>query len=761
LQLGRVGRVNPEARYGLVSDCENTSKSMSYGEKDYGVEVLESPPSKIFDHTELSSMLGTGTDEVSVWYRLGDPLMELEKVLSIQWLSTISNDLLFQVLPLIMASIETLALKNNVLARGQLIKLLRVFRIKVSQHPQIKLRFLILARSEPFKDFWKVSLIFDLDAYRESAAIHDDLKEYFDEDSEVLHIPNDDNCPNALKCFEVLSANKEFLVQFAATEIFIPGSGLKLRTRFRRFRFIKNSFRAARAVDTVLLKLGIEDRSRAVTLLDKMRQCGIISTYGKLPRPFEDNRRVWFWNSKVSVNRESACLRIQTGEKISCWKLADALGSHHVVTSIDMNIHVDMLDLQSFSFWTKDIFSVNADNEKFLAFKHVLHPLYKFDCMDFKRSVSNSEVSATEAKSDTSLSSAENITSSSFNGLCGAATSIDHVFCSIARPFILSLKYLPEGPLDGDVSQWPTCGSRLIVKKGDNLFQDLFCQTVFRFFDALWKLNGSEFPHNLIPFIYTYEVFPVELKIGFMEMVQNTVALKDFDWKVWKEKHSHDAQVLNHMVRSAAGAYIGAYALGVRDRHWDNVLIKDESVLIHIDFGFILGQAPPIDAPRFSISQSMQEAFESVGIWNDFLEVSRCAFSILRSHAGRISRIVHMLFEPLGFQTHVLHDFLHSKFSLNSHVSESESSNNIITQLKNSATAWKTKLKSLFHDSLDPMFYSLLKHHFPPAVLAMWIVDQQRDGLQRQGSKQRLRRRASLKTTSPENSDENSSPLIV
>ena len=28
------------------------------------------------------------------------------------------------------------------------------------------------------------------------------------------------------------------------------------------------------------------------------------------------------------------------------------------------------------------------------------------------------------------------------------------------------------------------------------------------------------------------------------------------------------------MINSAAGAVVGGYVLGVRDRHWDNILVK-------------------------------------------------------------------------------------------------------------------------------------------------------------------------------------------
>lgn len=41
--------------------------------------------------------------------------------------------------------------------------------------------------------------------------------------------------------------------------------------------------------------------------------------------------------------------------------------------------------------------------------------------------------------------------------------------------------------------------------------------------------------------------------------------------------------------------------MGIRDRHQDNMMIKDNKIFFHIDFGFILNDAPGFDAPIFSI----------------------------------------------------------------------------------------------------------------------------------------------------------------
>jgi hypothetical protein len=123
----------------------------------------------------------------------------------------------------------------------------------------------------------------------------------------------------------------------------------------------------------------------------------------------------------------------------------------------------------------------------------------------------------------------------------------------------------------------------------------------------------------------------------------------------------------------------------------------------------------------------MQAAFERLGIWDVFLDVCCRAFSVLQRNSGRILQAAEIMLPYAGFPVNDLRDYLAGPNSLNIRSSESLSIRNVRTQLSSSASAWKTKLKSIFHNNVDPVFYALLKNHFPPAVLAMKLVDASRD----------------------------------
>lgn len=70
---------------------------------------------------------------------------------------------------------------------------------------------------------------------------------------------------------------------------------------------------------------------------------------------------------------------------------------------------------------------------------------------------------------------------------------------------------------------------------------------------------------------------------------------------------------------TAAGGYIGGFLLGIRDRHEDNLMVKDQHKFFQLDFKHAFNNKTfGIDGCRFAISNRFKSALEQRGQWRNF-----------------------------------------------------------------------------------------------------------------------------------------------
>eukprot|EP01130_Rhizamoeba_saxonica_P011329 TRINITY_DN4704_c0_g1_i2.p1 TRINITY_DN4704_c0_g1~~TRINITY_DN4704_c0_g1_i2.p1 ORF type:complete len:702 (+),score=139.47 TRINITY_DN4704_c0_g1_i2:25-2130(+) len=224
--------------------------------------------------------------------------------------------------------------------------------------------------------------------------------------------------------------------------------------------------------------------------------------------------------------------------------------------------------------------------------------------------------------------------------------SIVKVFKSAARPYLLRFSF------DGDTED-----KMAIFKYGDDLRLDMMVQNMFHIFQNLWD-------HSIlkrIPILHTYKTLPLGDNFGLIELVTNVQSINGFDWVQLIDRKEYDDEQLDILLRSMAGGYVAGWVLGIRDRHQDNMLIKDDSIFLHIDFGHLFNDRTPInDAPRFSIPKEFKLAlvkrsqpsnFEShetpIDYYNDFIVTCQDAFRILHRNSGLICNLASLQFSPI------------------------------------------------------------------------------------------------------------------
>jgi len=225
------------------------------------------------------------------------------------------------------------------------------------------------------------------------------------------------------------------------------------------------------------------------------------------------------------------------------------------------------------------------------------------------------------------------------------------IFDSKAKPVLLEMVGLNTRNL-------------VICKLGDDIRNDWYIQTMFYIFNNFWKNDGSL---STVPFIYRYKCTPIinekMPKLGCIECVSNVTSAFDFDWSSVRTSMTSDQR--KSFFASLAGSFVASYVLGIRDRHQDNMLIKDGYIFFNIDFGHLWNQGPLVDAPRIAIPVRLKSNL-FLEEWDLLVELCVNAFLILHKNAAHIVSICSTLFKTIHEKEKVesIEDFLYGNNSL-------------------------------------------------------------------------------------------------
>ncbi|XP_061388256.1 phosphatidylinositol 4,5-bisphosphate 3-kinase catalytic subunit beta isoform [Musca vetustissima] len=208
----------------------------------------------------------------------------------------------------------------------------------------------------------------------------------------------------------------------------------------------------------------------------------------------------------------------------------------------------------------------------------------------------------------------------------------------------------------------------IIFKNGDDLRQDMLTLQMLRVMDQLWKNEGMDFRMNI------YNCISMERRLGMIEVVLNaetianiqkekgmfsaTSPFKKGSLYSWLKEHNKTEEEMNKAVTeftlSCAGYCVATYVLGVADRHSDNIMVKKNGQLFHIDFGHILGhfkekfgvrreRVPFVLTHDFVYVINKGRADRMAEEFRYFQEMCEKAFLVLRKHGCLILSLFSMM----------------------------------------------------------------------------------------------------------------------
>lgn len=178
-----------------------------------------------------------------------------------------------------------------------------------------------------------------------------------------------------------------------------------------------------------------------------------------------------------------------------------------------------------------------------------------------------------------------------------------------------------------------------IMLKKEDIRKEEIVMKIIKLMDYFLKKE-----EDLDMFITIYNILPISNEYGYIEFVPNSTTLyhirevlkfsiQNF---ILEKNPDMDINKLRERLSKSCAVYcVITYLLGIGDRHLDNIMITNDGLLFHIDFGYILGKDPKPIAPEIRLTPEMIDAMGGMNSqhYRKFKEYCGIAYNCLRRHA--------------------------------------------------------------------------------------------------------------------------------
>ena len=196
----------------------------------------------------------------------------------------------------------------------------------------------------------------------------------------------------------------------------------------------------------------------------------------------------------------------------------------------------------------------------------------------------------------------------------------------------------------------------IIIKSGEDLRQEQFATQLINEFLQIFKFEKVKC------WLQPYEIIATGTNVGIVEVVPNSISIDQMKRKnkstlnEFYQTHfgpvgsQQYKRAMKNYIQSLAGYSLVCYFLQIKDRHNANILIDDKGHLIHIDFGFMLSNAPgkglKFERAPFKLTNELVDVMGGTNTkyFNSFRKLLWSGFNALVEHYEKILILVEMMY---------------------------------------------------------------------------------------------------------------------
>lgn len=198
-----------------------------------------------------------------------------------------------------------------------------------------------------------------------------------------------------------------------------------------------------------------------------------------------------------------------------------------------------------------------------------------------------------------------------------------------------------------------------IVKSGDDLRKEVLAMQLIEECQKIFQQAGLDI------YLRPYQILPTGQQSGLVEFLEGALSidrikklkpdrsmtLSDYFSLFFGDSYNFVyARGVQNFVKSLVGYSLFTYLAQVKDRHNANLLIDQEGHIVHIDYGFILGDSPGLNINYESAPFKLPKEYVDLmgGLdsptFSMFQDLFVRGFYALQKHVEELATIVHLFY---------------------------------------------------------------------------------------------------------------------